>query len=189
MNVYDDRHRNEKKRRLLSQGTRSELSGERPDIGKRIQAHHLQKISIAFLTKSNYKENYMNLLEGEHQSFHDATNSTHEGGKTLAARQSVARELWNKPTDYRLREKLSQYDEILIPEFIDKVMNNLPKRVSDVFIEKMMTGAYATNRELMIDLRAAELEIEALKEEIQRLRNLTNKKIIDITQRRHLEEM
>lgn len=176
---YGNVHREIKRDRIKQYGNNCELTGQKPNKEHQIHAHHLQKISLGFLMQSHIKENIRNIIDTIHTDFHQNTESDIEDGKLIYKRQEYAKRVYQDPTNQEHRKKLDDADSLLIPEYVDKMMD-LPEEYGELYQRQALIGAYETNKALMIKARESELEIARLKEEIEVLKNRTKAKIIQI---------
>lgn len=183
---YGNEHKDAKKKRDEQVGRQCEITGQEQTNEKKIHAHHLQKISLAFLLKSHLKENMINLIEDVHMDFHKRTDSQIDDGKLIYKRQEYAKRVYIDPANVEERKKLDEADAQLIPEYIEKMLD-LPYKYRETYIKHTLVGAYETNKALMIneraqDLKVKELEaqVEALQKELEDIKNTTRNKIIHL---------
>tara|TARA_Y100000310_G_scaffold88896_1_gene85980 strand:- start:436 stop:999 length:564 start_codon:yes stop_codon:yes gene_type:complete len=181
---YGNKHREERRKKKERLGDYCEITGEEAKGSGELHSHHSHPRSLDFMDAGDMQSNYMLILEEYHKLIHKVCDVSNKN--LLLKRRGYAKKVWNDTSDHEAHDKLREADEILIPDFINKMMDRLPHYVREKVVRLTLINAFKTNRDLKIQERTKDQEIERLNAEIERLRSLMNKNIIEIVD--HLKE-
>lgn len=177
---YGKEHQDAKKKRLEKTNGHCELSGEKPNDPSKIHAHHIHPLYLNVHGEGaqEFEYNYMILTEQYHKYIHDITRSDAEEGKMVRKRLQVAKEVWKDPSDKEKMAQLKEYDDVLIPEFINKMLDNCRHSIRELLVNKTLVAFIHTNRDLKVSLRERDIkkaeqdaEIDRLKKELDELKS------------------
>lgn len=175
---YGKRHREEKRKLVDRVDSTCQISGQKRTGTGELHAHHTHPRTLDFMDEGDMQANYMLILEDYHKKLHEVCDTEHKD--LMQQRRQYAKELWNDPNNSDTHQKLRSADNTLIPEYISKLTHKLPYDMRDKVVEVTLNNAFKTNRDLKIQNRSLQLENEELKKEIDMLRRMTKKNIIEI---------
>lgn len=157
--AYGPDHTQAKKNALQRKGERCEITGEKSDL----QAHH---VSPKYLGGPNNEYNYQ-ILEAEyHRTLHEDTASDYVG--LLRRRKLLYGKVIRQPDNEKLREELVAIDEVLIAEYVHKLINNTQEEYREKLVESTMNSNFHTINDLNITIEQLRLQIkEATKSHIR----------------------
>lgn len=112
-----------------------------------LSSHHVQP---RYLGGPDVKGNLQILEEGYHSDLHKQTNSDHLD--LLVQRNFLNKKLYKDPTNDKIRAQLEKVDDILIKEYVEKLMN-IQGETRDKLIALTLESSFKSVRDLNIELR------------------------------------
>lgn len=138
-----DFYREQKTKRREEVGYKCEITGAEDPLS----THHVQP---RYLGGPDVKGN-LQILEGEyHSNIHQQTNSDHLD--LLVQRNFLNKKLYKDPTNEKIRTQLEAIDDILIAEYVEKLMN-IQGETRDKLIALTLESSFKSVRDLNIELR------------------------------------
>lgn len=96
------------------------------------------------------KGNLQILEQDYHTNLHNETISEHQD--LLVQRNFLNKKLYKDPTNEKIREQLEKVDDILIKEYVEKLMN-IQGETRDKLIALTLESSFKSVRDLNIELR------------------------------------
>lgn len=138
-----DFYREQKTKRREEVGYKCEITGKEEPLS----THHSHP---RYLGGPDVKGN-LQILEGEyHSNLHQQTNSDHLD--LLVQRNFLNKKLYKDPHNDKIRAQLEKVDDILIKEYVEKLMN-IQGETRDKLIALTLESSFKSVRDLNIELR------------------------------------
>lgn len=151
---YSEMHRQEREAVIDERGYQCEVSGEVIDI----ECHHVQP---RYLDGPDNRNNYQLLQHDIHAKVHKVTGTEH--GNLLNSRKAAKKRLLKDPYNEKQYEHLCNIDAVLIPEYVSKLVNELPNGIRDIIVEQTIISNFNTIRDMALTILQLRNEIENIK--------------------------
>lgn len=148
---YDKEHRIARNETINDRGYQCEVTGDTTEI----EAHHVVPRSF---DGPDMKENYQLLQKEFHKKIHEVTKTTHP--QLHYERQHIKRSLLKNPDNEQYRERIRAIDNDIMPEYIGRLIRDLPEEYQKLVIEQTMVSNFHTIRELTIELLSVRKQLE-----------------------------
>lgn len=112
-----------------------------------LSTHHVQP---RYLGGPDVKGNLQILEQDYHTNLHNETISEHQD--LLVQRNFLNKKLYKDPTNEKIRAQLEKVDDILIKEYVEKLMN-IQGETRDKLIALTLESSFKSVRDLNIELR------------------------------------
>jgi hypothetical protein len=151
--LQNDGYKTHKAKRLERSNNRCEITGE-PNSP---ESHH---IVPKYLSGPSTEENFMVLVSNYHTDIHKITRSEHVD--LIQKRNIMRKKLEHNPFNTDAIEEIREIDAVLIPEYITKMINGLPKNTKDIMLELTITRNFECIRDLAIETMQLRAKIQEL---------------------------
>lgn len=155
-NSYGKEHMTAREEAIAERGYQCQVTGKTGSI----EAHHSQP---RYLGGPDHKSNYVLLEKNFHQMLHDRTWSEHND--LIAERAKYKKMIIKEPTNEWALSKIREIDEVLMLEYIQKLMGEMPHNLREKLIESTLYSSFETIRDLTIQILVLRKEVEALQNE------------------------
>lgn len=146
-------HRTQRAEAISERGYQCEVTGQT----EAIEAHHAVP---RYLDGPDNKHNYQLLQKEFHRKLHEVTWS--DNPHLIVERGMKKRQILNNPYNTSAKERLEELDRELVPEYIEKLMGNLPHQQRERVVEQTLVSNFHTIRDLNIQILQLRSDMQKL---------------------------
>ena len=159
---YGPDHTRAKRETIDRKGEQCEVTGMKDDI----EAHHAVG---KYLGGPDNTYNYQLLHKDFHKELHDITATDY--ADLLPKRKQLQSRIIKNPNNEKAREELQGIDNILVREFVHKLLNGFPEDIQEVINQSTLECAFHTIKDLTLTIEQLRAQINAVNKATNHIAN------------------